>query len=48
LNELGLVGVHAAQESFRFDDAVQPQTLASALDGLYDRLAENKRRVDAL
>ena len=48
LNELGLIGVHAAQGSFRFDDAVQPETLSSALDGLYDRLAENRRRVDAL
>jgi len=48
LNELGLIGVHAAQGSFRFDDAVQPEKLSSALDGLYDRLAENKRRVDAL
>jgi hypothetical protein len=46
-NELGLIGVHAAAGSFRFDDAVQPDKLSSALDGLYDRLAENKRRVEA-
>jgi hypothetical protein len=48
LNELGLVGVHAASGSFRFDDAVQPDKLSSALDGLYDRLADNKRRVEAI
>src|SRR5262245_36889424 len=47
-NELGLVGVHAAAGSFRFDDAVSPEKLSSALDGLYDRLAENKRRIEAL
>ena len=47
-NELGLVGVHAASGSFRFDDAVQPETLAFTLDGLHDRLAENRRRVEAL
>jgi hypothetical protein len=46
-NELGLVGMHAAAGSFRFDDAVQPEKLSSALDALYERLAENKRRVDA-
>jgi hypothetical protein len=46
-NELGLVGVHAAAGSFRFDDAVQPEKLSSALDALYERLAEHKRRVDA-
>ena len=46
-NELRLVGVHAAAGSFRFDDAVQPEKLSSALDALYERLAENKRRVDA-
>ena len=47
-NELGLVGIHAAAGSFRFDDAVSPEKLASALDDLHDRLAENRRRVEAL
>jgi len=47
-NELGLVGVHAAASAFRFDDAVPPEKLSLALDGLYDRLAENKKRMGAL
>ena len=47
-NELGLVGIHAAQGAFRFDDAVKPEKLSAALDHLYDRLFENKRRVEAL
>ena len=47
-NELGLIGVHAAAGTFRFDDAVQPDKLSSSLDGLYDRLAENKRRIEAI
>jgi hypothetical protein len=47
LNELGLVGVHAAAGSFRFDDAVPPERLSSALDDAADRLANHKQRVDA-
>ena len=47
-NELGLVGIHGAAGSFRFDDAVQPEKLSVALDGLFDRLAENKKRVEAI
>ena len=47
-SELGLVGIHAAQGAFRFDDAVKPEQLSAALDGLYDRLADNKRRVEAI
>ena len=47
-NELGLVGIHAAQGAFRFDDAVKPEKLSAALDNLHDRLFENKRRVEAL
>jgi hypothetical protein len=46
-NELGLVGVHAAAGSFRFDDAVSPDRLAAALDAVSDRLADYKERVDA-
>jgi hypothetical protein len=46
-NELGLVGVHAAAGSFRFDDAVSPEKLASALDAVSDRLAEHRQRSDA-
>lgn len=47
-NELGLIGVHPAAWPFRFDDAVPPERLSAALDGLYERLAENRRRVEAL
>ena len=47
-NELGLVGIHAAQGAFRFDDAVKPEKLSAALDNLHDRLFENKRRVEVL
>jgi hypothetical protein len=47
-NELGLVGVHAAERAFRFDDAVAPERLSSALDDLYDRLVENRRRIETL
>jgi hypothetical protein len=46
-NELGLVGVHAAAGSFRFDDAVSPERLSAALDAVSDRLADHKQRVDA-
>jgi len=47
-NELGLVGIHSAAGSFRFDDAVSLERLSTSLDDLYDRLAENKRRVVAV
>jgi hypothetical protein len=46
-NELGLVGVHAAAGSFRFDDAVAPERLADALDAISERLTERKQRADA-
>ena len=46
-NELGLVGVHAAAGAFRFDDAVPPGQLLSALDGLSDRLADHQQRAEA-
>ena len=45
-NELGLVGIHAAQGAFRFDDAVRPENLSTALDNLHDRLFDNKRRLE--
>jgi hypothetical protein len=47
-NELGLVGVHAAQGAFRFDDAVKLEKLSSALENLFDRLFENKQRAEAI
>jgi hypothetical protein len=47
-NELGLVGIHAAAGSFRFDDAVKPERLSVALDDLRDRLSENKQRAEAI
>jgi hypothetical protein len=46
-NELGLIGVHAAAGSFRFDDAVAPDRLADALDAVSERLTERKQRTDA-
>ena len=46
-NELGLVGLHAAAGSFRFDDAVPPAGLSAALDAVSDRLFDYKQRVDA-
>jgi hypothetical protein len=42
-NELGLVGLHAAHRSFRFDEAVPLAGLVSALDAACERLAEYKR-----
>jgi len=45
-NELGLVGLHAAAGSFRFDDAVKPEKLSAALDNLFDRLFQNKQRAE--
>ena len=47
VNELGLVGLHAAAGSFRFDDAVPPDRLSAALDSVSDRLADYKQRQDA-
>ena len=47
INELGLVGVHAAAGSFRYDDAVPLEHLSSTLDAVSERLAEHKRRTDA-
>jgi hypothetical protein len=47
LNELGLVGVHAAAGSLRFDDAAPPEKLPDMLDAATERLLERKRRTDA-
>jgi len=47
VNELGLVGVHAAAGTFRFDDAVPPEQLSSALDAVSEQLAEHRRRMEA-
>lgn len=46
-NELGLVGVHAAQGAFRLDEAVPLSDLRTALDAACDRLAEHRARVEA-
>ena len=46
-NELGLAGIHAAQDTFRLDEAVPPGQLAAALDRACERLAEHKRRIEA-
>jgi hypothetical protein len=42
-NELGLVGLHAANRGFRFDEAVPLDRLETALDAACERLAEQKR-----
>ena len=46
-NELGLVGLHAANRGFRFDEAVPLAQLEHALDAACERLAEQKRLTDA-
>ena len=48
LNEMGLVGVHAAAGTFRFDDAVPLAELADALDAACEKLAAHKQRSEAL
>jgi hypothetical protein len=47
ISDMGLVGVHAAVGAFRIDEAVPLSGLAAALDADTDRLAEQKRRIDA-
>ena len=47
LNELGLVGVHAAAGTFRVDDAVPLAELAGALDAACEKLAAQKQRSEA-
>src|SRR6266550_8322591 len=44
LNEMGLVGVHAAAGNYRFDDAVPPAELAGVLDAACEKLAVHKQR----
>jgi hypothetical protein len=46
-NELGLVGVHAAQGAFRLDEAVPLLRLAAALNAACDRLMEHRARAEA-
>jgi hypothetical protein len=42
-NELGLVGLHAANRGFRLDDAVPLSGLEAALDAVWERLAAQNR-----
>src|SRR5215470_2431078 len=46
-NELGLVGLHAANRAFRFDEAVPLGQLEKALDAAAERLAEQNRLTQA-
>ena len=46
-NDLGLVGLHAAQGSFRLDETVPVCELAAVLDAACDRLAEYRAHVEA-
>ena len=46
-NELGLVGLQAANLSFRLDEAVPLGGLEAALDRICERLAEHTRFADA-
>ncbi len=47
LNELGLVGIHAAAGTFRFDDAVPLAELSGALDRACEKLDAHKQRSEA-
>jgi hypothetical protein len=47
LNELGLAGLHGSLGSYREDEAVPIESLASALDEVWERLAAQKTRGDA-
>jgi hypothetical protein len=47
INEMGLVGIHAAAGNFRFDDAVPLAALTGALDAACEKLAAHKRRSEA-
>ena len=44
INEMGLVGIHAATGDFRFDEAVPLAGLSKALDTACEKLAEHKQR----
>ena len=45
--ELELVGLHAAQGTFRLDEAVGLDGLNLALDAAWDKLAAHRARVEA-
>jgi hypothetical protein len=47
INEMGLVGIHAAAGNFRFDDAVTLAGLPAALDAACEDLAAHKQRSEA-
>jgi hypothetical protein len=47
LNEMGLVGVHAAAGNFRWEEAVPLADLAPALDRASEKLMDHKRRAEA-
>jgi hypothetical protein len=46
-NELGLVGLHAAHEGFRLDEAVPLAQLGQALDAASDRLTAQRGLAEA-
>ena len=47
INEMALIGIHAAAGTFRFDDAVPLAKLTDALDGACEKLAAHKQRNEA-
>jgi len=47
LNEMGLVGIHAAARGLRFDEAVTLDALESALDAACEKLAQQQQRAEA-
>lgn len=44
INEMGLIGIHAAAGNFRFDDAVPLVGLVLALDAACEKLAAHEQR----
>src|SRR3954469_14114895 len=44
INEMGLIGVHAAVGTLRFDEAVTLAGLRNALDAACEKLAAHKQR----
>jgi hypothetical protein len=48
INEMALIGIHAAAGNFRFDDAVPLAGLTSALDAACEKLAERKQRSESV
>src|SRR6266576_2346835 len=47
INDMGLVGIHAAAGNFRFDDAVPLAGLTNALDAACKKLAVHQQRSEA-